>query len=139
MSAQTTLSTGSIVGTVTDPSDAVVGGAKGVITRVDTHQSIELTTNASGAFNSGALTPGNYKVQVTAKGFGTISQTIVVQVGNTASANAKLQVGQESTVVEVQAAQVSVNTEQPTVQGVLTSQQIETLPLASRNFLDLAQ
>lgn len=137
--AQATLSTGNIVGTVTDPSGAVVAGARVVITNVNTNQSTELTTNAAGAFNSGALAAGDYRLQVSAKGFSTLTQKIVVSVGNTSSANAKLSVGQESTLVEVQAAQVSVNTEQPTVQGVLTSQQIETLPLASRNFLDLAQ
>jgi len=47
--------------------------------------------------------------------------------------------GQESTTIEVQASTVQVNTEQAIVQGVLTSQQIENLPVNGRNFLDLAQ
>jgi hypothetical protein len=51
----------------------------------------------------------------------------------------KLEVGQESTVVEVLASEVQVNTEQATVQGVLTATQIENLPVNGRNFLDLAQ
>ena len=42
-------------------------------------------------------------------------------------------------MIEVQASEVAVNTEQATVQGVLTSQQIENLPINGRNFLDLAQ
>src|ERR1700676_4999080 len=126
--AQTTVQTGSIVGTVTDPSGAVVSGAKVTVTNVDTNQSINLATNASGAFNSGALAPGNYKVQVSLKGFSTVSQSVVVQVGNTATVNPKLQ-----------GATVGVNTEQAEVQGVLTSEQIENLPVNGRNFLDLAQ
>lgn len=137
--AQTTLSTGSINGTVTDPSGAVVSDAKISITNTATGQSVELTSNSSGAFSTGPLPPGTYKVQVTAKGFSTVSQPVVVQVGNTATVNPKLSVGQESTVVEVQGSTVQVNTEQATVQGVLTSAQIENLPVNGRNFLDLAQ
>jgi len=137
--AQTTLSTGSIVGVVKDSTGALVGGATVAITSVGTNQLISLTSNSSGAYNSGALSPGDYKVQVSAKGFSSASENVTVQVGNTATFNVTLRIGQETQVIEVQASAVQVNTEQPTVQGVLTSQQIETLPLASRNFLDLAQ
>jgi hypothetical protein len=137
--AQTTVGTGSIVGTVTDPSGAVVGGAKVAITNAATGQAIDLTTNAGGAYGSGALAPGTYKVQVSAKGFSSVSTTTAVQVGNTSTVNTKLQVGQESQVIEVQASAVAVNTEQAEVQGVLNSTQIESLPVNGRNFLDLAQ
>ena len=137
--AQTTLSTGSINGTVTDPSGAVVSNAKVVITSTSTGQTLTLTTNSAGAFGSGPLDPGTYKVQISAKGFSSTSETLVVQVGNAASFNAKLLVGQENQVIEVQASEMQVNTEQATVQGVLTSNQIENLPVNGRNFLDLAQ
>jgi len=137
--AQTTLSTGSIVGAVTDPTGAVVINAKVVITNAGTGQTLNLTTNSAGAFSSGPLDPDNYKVQVSAKGFSSVSQTLTVQVGNIASFNAKLQLGRESQVIEVQASGVAVNTEQATVQGVITSEQVENLPVNGRNFLDLAQ
>jgi hypothetical protein len=139
VSAQTTLSTGSIVGTVTDPSGAVVDGAKVVIVNMGTNQTVALTSNSAGAFSTGPLDPGSYKVQVSAKGFSTVSQIVTVQVGNAASVNTKLALGAETTVIEVQASSVQVNTEQATVQGVLTSAQIENLPVNGRNFLDLAQ
>src|ERR1039457_4860528 len=67
----TAVGTGSIVGTVSDPSGAVVSGAKVTITNVANGQLINLTANSSGSFNSGALIPGNYKTQVAAKGFST--------------------------------------------------------------------
>src|SRR5437660_10198177 len=137
--AQTTVGTGSIVGTVTDPTGALVDGATVSITNAGTSQVVTVTTNASGAFNSGALTSGDYKVQVTAKGFSGVSQVVTVQVGNTSSFNPKLRVGQESQIIEVQANEVQVNTEQASVQGVLTASQIENLPVNGRNFLDLAQ
>ena len=137
--AQTTVGTGSVVGTVTDQSGAVVSGARVTITNVSTGQVINLTTNSSGAFNSGALNPGNYKVEVAQKGFSTVSTNTAVLVGNTATVNARLQLGSESQTIEVQANEVQVNTEQATVQGVLNTQQIENLPVNGRNFLDLAQ
>ena len=64
---------------------------------------------------------------------------VTVQVNTTSSANTRLTLGQSAEVIEVQASEVGVNTEQATVQGVLTSQQIENLPINGRNFLDLAQ
>jgi len=137
--AQTTVSTGSISGTVTDPTDAAVAGAQVTITNKDTGQVLNPLTNSTGAYNSGALTPGTYIVRVEAKGFKTTQITVTVQVGVTSSANLKLEVGAESAIVEVTGEAVSVNTEQPTVQGVLTAEQIDNLPIDGRNFLSLAQ
>jgi hypothetical protein len=124
---------------VSDPSGAAITGAKVVVTNTATGQAISLTTNSAGVYNSGALSPGQYKVQVSAKGFSSLSEVVPVQVGNTATVNAKLQLGQESQVIEVQASSLAVNTEQAEVQGVINSSQIENLPLGGRNFLDLAQ
>jgi hypothetical protein len=137
--AQTTISTGSIVGTVTDPSAAVVSGAKVTITNKATGQVITTTTTSTGNYATGALIPGDYTVRVEAGGFKTTQMQVVVQVNTTASGNVKLTLGESAQVVEVQASELAVNTEQATVQGVLTAQQIENLPINGRNFLDLAQ
>src|SRR5215471_15007411 len=137
--SQATISTGSIVGTVTDPSGAVLEGAKVVITNINTSRTIELTTNSAGAFNSAALQPGTYQLTVTQKGFNVVNATTTVQVGNISTVNIKMPLGQESMTVEVQASDEQVNTEQATVQGVLNAQQVESLPVNGRNFLDLAQ
>jgi hypothetical protein len=137
--AQTTISTGSIQGSITDPSGAVVIGARVTVRSKDTGQTSETTTSSTGTFASGALIPGNYVVRIEASGFKTLEMPLTVQVNTTASANAKLTLGQSAEVVEVQGSEVTVNTEQATVQGVLTSQQIENLPINGRNFLDLAQ
>ena len=137
--AQSTISTGNINGSVTDPSGAAVAGAKVTITRTDTGVSTDVTTNSSGFYNSGSITAGNYTVRVQAKGFATSETKVPVQIGNNSAVNFKLQVGAESTTVNVEAAAVGVNTEQTSVQGVLTATQIENLPVNGRNFLDLAQ
>jgi Carboxypeptidase regulatory-like domain len=137
--AQTTISTGSIQGLVTDPSGAVVSGAQISIHNKATGRVITATSTSAGAYTSGALTPGDYTLHVEAPGFKTTEVAVTVQVGVTASGNVKLQVGQASQIVEVQGTEISVNTQQATVQGVLTTQQIENLPINGRNFLDLAQ
>jgi hypothetical protein len=136
---QSTVGTGSIIGSVTDPSGAVVAGAKVAITNIATGQTVNVTSNQAGAYNSGALIPGEYKVRIAAKGFETAETSLTVQIGNTANGNIKLQIGQENQTVEVQTSSVAVNTEQATVQGVLNAEQIENLPINGRNFLDLAQ
>ncbi|MFZ0319211.1 MAG: carboxypeptidase regulatory-like domain-containing protein [Candidatus Sulfotelmatobacter sp.] len=136
--SQTTVSTGSISGSVTDATGAVVAGAKVTITG-STGQTIHTTSSGTGVYSSGALVPGSYSVRVESKGFKTAQLNLSVQVDNTANGSIKLELGQESTVVEVQASEVSVNTEQAEVQGVLNSSQIENLPVNGRNFLDLAQ
>jgi len=125
LSAQATVSTGSIVGTVGDPSGAVIIGANVTITNVATGQVIELTTNSSGSFNSGALVPGSYKTFVTARRFTSAESTLTVIVGNTTAVNVKLQIGSGKEVIKVQNSSLQVNTVQPTVQGVVTEQQIE--------------
>jgi len=137
--AQTTVVTGSIVGTVSDPSGAVISGAKVAITNIATQQVVRLATNSSGSFNSGALIPGEYRARISAEGFSSAQVSLTVLVGNTATTNVKLQIGQETQVIEVKDSEVRVNTEQATVQGVLNAQQIENLPVNGRNFMDLAQ
>jgi hypothetical protein len=139
LSAQTTISTGSIQGTVTDSSGAVLNGAKVTITNKATGLSTTTTTNGAGAFASGALTPAEYEVRVESQGFKTQNQTVIVQLNTTSTVNAKMSVGESTQVVEVQASEVGVNTEQATVQGILNAQQIENMPINGRNFLDLAQ
>lgn len=138
-SAQTTTATGSIQGVVTDPSGAAVAGAKVTITNKATAQVINKVTNSDGSYNSGGLIPGDYEVKVEQSGFTTAVLPVTVQVGNTANGNVKLAIGQASQVIEVTGAATTVNPDQAIVQGVLTAQQIDNLPINGRNFLDLAQ
>jgi hypothetical protein len=137
--AQSTVATGSIQGTVTDPNGAVVPNAAITIKNKATGQTTKLTSSSSGTYASGALIPGEYEVRIEAKGFQTQVLTVPVQVGNIASGSSKLTLGQSTEVVEVTGSAIAVNTEQATVQGVISTQQIENLPINGRNFLDLAQ
>ncbi len=137
--AQVTSSTGSVQGAIADQKGGSVASAKVTIVSRETGQSLSAAVTEAGTYVSGALKPGNYLVRIEAAGFKTSEVAVSVAVGVVSTANVTLDVGSEKTIVSVEAAAIAVNEEQATVQGVLTSQQIETLPLNGRNFLDLAQ
>jgi Carboxypeptidase regulatory-like domain len=137
--AQSTVATGNIQGSITDATGGVVANAKVTITNTDTGQAAHVTSSSAGTYNSGSLVPGNYSVHVEAAGFKSVEQGVIVRVGEVSGINISLQVGESKTVVTVAEQSVAVNTEQPSVQGVLNQEQIENLPVNGRNFLDLAQ
>ncbi len=137
--AQAGISTGSIQGTILDPNGATVGGARVTITSRGTGAKVTTDVTGTGTYNSGPLVPGEYVVRVEATGFRAIEQTLTVQVGNITPGTITLELGSGSTVITVEGSAVNVNTEQTTIQGVVTSDQIENLPINGRNFLDLAQ
>src|ERR1700733_9270717 len=137
--SQATIATGSIQGTITDAQAATIVGAKVVISAQGGGKTLELTTDSAGLYNSGSLIPGVYTVRISAQGFKTTALAVTVQVGNISNGNVQLEIGAESSVVEVTSSAVEVNTEQAQVQGVVTQEQIENLPINGRNFLDLAQ
>jgi hypothetical protein len=139
LAAQATISTGSIQGTIVDQRGGVVAGAKVTITNKATAQVFPTTTNSTGAYNVAALIPGEYAIHVEFKGFKAIQTGARVEIGVISTVDLTLEVGSESAVVEVQANAVAVNTSQAAVSGVVTTEQIENLPLNGRNFLDLAQ
>jgi len=133
--------TGAIEGTITDQNGAVVSGAKVTLTHVATGRVINLTTNDAGYFVARSLPPGGYNVRVEQSGFaaGSIND-LVVQTGQTSSANLTLTIGAATEVIQVEgtSAQLQVDTSRQTVDGVVTQEKIVGLPLNGRNFLDLA-
>jgi hypothetical protein len=137
--AQATTASGAIQGTVTDPKGAVLPGVTVTITNMGTNSTKRVTTDSAGFYSAASLPPAQYRISTEVSGFSKTSTTVVVQIGNSTNGDLKLQVGNTTEVVEVNAGALEVNTVQSTVQGVLTEKQIETLPISGRNFLDLAQ
>jgi carboxypeptidase family protein len=132
--------TGSILGTVTDPSDAAIRGATVTIKSATTGSTRTTTTSDVGTYSSVGLVPGEYLLTYDAPGFSKGQQNITVAVGSTANGNFTLKVGSGSTTVQVEGeAAVPVNTVQAVVEDVQTAREIEAIPLNGRNFLDLAQ
>ena len=137
--SQTAVGTGSIVGVVTGPSGTAANSIKITIANMQTGHTIDLTPSVAGIFQSGALPPGKYKVQVASKSFRTVSQTFTVQMGNTAAMNVALEPGNENEIVEMASRAGTVNTEQPSVQGVLSTFPFDSLPVNGRNLFAYAQ
>ncbi len=132
--------TGSIIGTVTDPSGAVVPGVTVTIKSVSTGFTLTRTTTATGTYSALSLEPGDYLISFQARGFRMGELKAGVRVGDTFNGDFKLELGPETTTVTVTSEGAALlSTAQATVQDVMTSQQIDTLPLNGRNFLDLAQ
>ncbi len=130
---------GAIQGAITDQTNAAIPNATVAITNPETGFLKTLETDSAGFYGVGPLNPGNYIVHVTAAGFEGLTVNTVVRTGTVTSGTFKLALGRSSETVEVSAGAVQVNTEQPGVSDVITKQQIDSLPVNGRNFLDLAQ
>jgi hypothetical protein len=139
MGQAVTTSGGAIQGTITDPSGAVVPGATIVITEPATGYTHTLKTDKSGIYVLGPLVPGTYSISVSAPNFEAFKETTTVRIGTVASGNIKLTLGKSTETVEVTTGVLTVNTDQIGVAGVVTREQIDSLPINGRNILDVAQ
>jgi len=137
LGAQTTA--GAIVGSVTDPSGAVIGGASITVTNVDNGISVKATTDSSGEYVVTPLNIGHYTVAVEATGFKRSVRTdIILNVQDRLRVDAKLEVGAVTDTVEVQAAAPQLETDTSYLGEVVDSQRIVDLPLNGRFFTRLA-
>src|SRR5260221_4137640 len=137
--AKAGLSTGSIQGTILDPKGSSVPAAKVSITSKATGAKLQAEMSPTGTYNAGPLGPGAELGRVVGPGFKALELPAAGQVGNITTSSVTLEVGATTTVITVEGAAITLNTEQSTIQGVVTEQQIENLPINGRNFLDLAQ
>jgi hypothetical protein len=130
--------TGAIRGMVTDPQGAVVTNATVTVTSKTTGEVRKTNTGGDGIYAAENLLPGEYEVKIEAQNFSTQVITAQVQVGNTTSGDASLRIGARDEVVEVQANAPVINKEDYKIDGVITRQKVDALPLNGRNFLQLA-
>ncbi len=130
---------GTILGTVTDSSGAVVGNAKIDVTNVATGVASHTETSVNGDFTTPYLAPGTYSVTVQAPGFQkAVADNITLAVAQQARVNIVMKPGQVSETVEVQASSVSLDTDSAAVSQLVSQKQVEQLPLNGRNFPELA-
>jgi len=130
--------TAAIVGTVTDPSGAAIQGATATATDVDRGTVWTAQTNAAGAYDLLRLPVGNYTVKITKEGFQSAAQPVFTLVLNqTARIDVQLRVGKVSETVEVLAAAPILQTQSVEVSTVIDANTNVSLPLASRNYLQL--
>jgi hypothetical protein len=131
-------STGTILGTVTDNSGAVVAKASVNIANVATGSVTHTETSSSGDYTAPFLQVGTYKVTVEAPGFQkSVVDNISLVVAQQARADVALKAGSVNEFVEVQASAVTLETDSATVAQTVTQRQVDQLPLANRNFINL--
>jgi hypothetical protein len=129
---------GIISGKVTDESGGVIPGASILIKNKTTGAERHLVSAEDGAFSVPGLPAGIYEVRVEAKGFRTIVREATVETGATTTSDIGMPVGEVSEVVSVQAATSQIEYERHAIDGVITRQKIQELPLNGRSFLQLA-
>jgi hypothetical protein len=130
--------TGSISGTITDSSGAVVPNVRVTITNKATGAVRTETANTEGAYSAPSLLPSEYEVRVEQAGFRTVVAAAQVTAGGTTTLDVSIMPGAPSEVVTVEATAVPIDYDSHTVQGVIQRETIEDLPLNGRSALQLA-
>lgn len=137
--AQTSPSTGAIEGVVEDPQGAVVGGARVTLTNLILGAKRETKSEADGTFIFPFVQPGSgYEVAVQQPGFQrAAAKDLSIYVTQVTTANLKLALGSLTTEVVVTSAPETVQTSNATLGDTLPNQVVTSLPLPTRNVLDL--
>ena len=129
-------SSGSISGTITDASGAAIKGATVKLINTDRGATIRtVTTNGSGFYSATALPLGTYTLQIVDQNFKNESVTgIVLHVNDALTLNRSLSAGGASETVTVTADALGVNLQDATSQGLINSEQMNEMPLVTRNY-----
>ncbi|HEY6253960.1 MAG TPA: carboxypeptidase regulatory-like domain-containing protein [Candidatus Angelobacter sp.] len=129
---------GTINGTVTDPSGAVVPNAQVKATEVATGIDHNTVATSDGQFAFQDIPVGAYKVTITASGFATMTvDKVQVLAGSIYTLPVKLTVAKEVTTIEVSAAALAVDTTTSTQTQTIESQVVQDIPLNGRDFSQL--
>jgi hypothetical protein len=125
--------TGSITGTVTDTSGAIIAGASVTVRNVDTNAARTITTSDIGSYKVTQLQPGRYSVKVDKAGFKVFEQSgITLQIEEIEIVNAQLQIGSTGETITVTSAPPAIQTEDSSVGQVIDSEAIQSAPLNGR-------
>jgi hypothetical protein len=130
---------GTLVGTVQDPSGALIAHARIIVTAQKTAQVYEAESSANGLFTVPNLPPASYSVQITASGFrGTRIENLSVTVGEQKSLNAKLALESSTQTIEVGTSASQVELASSIVQQHVDQDTLRELPLNGRDWTLLA-
>jgi len=135
--AQATASA-NIVGTVTDKTQATIAGAQVTARNKGTDMVRTTTTSDTGYYSFNLLPIGIYSITITKTGFATNTQSVEIQVGQTVTVNAELQVGATSQVIEVTSEAPLLEQTSTSVSQNITPSQVQQLPLLGRDVANLA-
>jgi hypothetical protein len=130
--------TARLIGTITDPSGAVIANATVAVTNTATGRIVTTRTGAAGEYTVNALTAGRYHVNVSAQGFKSESADFTLEVSQVQEISLKLQTGEATTTVDVTGDVPLVDTSTSSTGEVIQGRQVTELPLNGRNFTQLA-
>jgi hypothetical protein len=129
---------GTIQGTVLDKSESLITGAQVVITSKATGATRAVATSGEGTYRFDLLSAGLYTVRVSKDGFSTVSQTVELLVGQTATANITLNPGAISETIEVTEQAPLLDVAKTGVSTEITPKEVEELPMVGRDVANLA-
>ena len=129
---------GSIAGTITDSSGAVVSGAQVTVTNQDTSAGFTTVSTSEGLFNFPVVPVGSYELRATSSGFGEQKRNVRVTVGAKINLDIRLAAAQQSENVTVSEESPVIETTRSQFSNAVGEQQIRELPVNGRNFLDFA-
>ncbi len=135
--AQETVNYASISGGVTDPSGAVVTGADITARQIDTNVTSSTTTDSEGRFRFPYLKVGHYEIKVKKQGFGDATRDMTLTVGSAFELAFPLEVGIAQESVNVSSEAAEIETARTQVAGTVTQNEVNSLPLNGRSFLNL--
>ncbi len=132
--------TATIVGTVQDPTGAVVADAKIIATNQATGLERMVVTDENGSYILTALPIGSYRVRCEKAGFKTaVQENVVLQIAQEVRLNISLTIGQTNEEVTITSGVTLVNTENAELGEVIDNKRIVDLPLNGRQFMQLAE
>src|ERR1039457_5058771 len=130
--------TGTILGTVTDATGAIVPNVSVTVTNTGTNSAIKTVTSSSGELDAPAMNPGTYTVSAEAKGFQkSVTTGFNLDVNQKVRIDLMLKPGQVTETLEVTAKAVALDTDSAALSQLVSQQQVEELPLNGRNFMQL--
>lgn len=135
--AQSQAASGSVEGTVTDTSGAVVPDAKVTATNQSTGLVREAASNSEGLFRLLLLPVGDYEVTVVKQGFSTVKrQNVRVQIGQRVALDVELSASGSAETVNVSAEPPLVEASRTQVSSIVDDRAVASLPVNGRNFID---
>ena len=137
--ASAQLITADVLGTVTDPTGAVVPSAKVTVVNTATGDTRVVQTANSGDFVVNLLPPGQYTVTVEAASFKRSVVSLTLVAGDRARADTQLQVGEVTQTVQVEAQAPALQTDSSTLRDTVVARSVQDLPLNGRNYVTLVQ
>ncbi len=130
-------STSQLNGSVTDPSGAIIGGAKITLTDSATGLQRATTSNGAGLYQFLEVPPGDYRLEASATGFAAVTSKVTLVVKTPATVNIKFQVAGVETSVTVEGQAPLINRTDATLGNTIEENQLAELPIADRNVVQL--